>query len=70
LHHVLQIMMGWEDSHLHEFRVGRRVYSVPHPDNRMYEREVIDDAARGCAMLSTGWGPLRLCLRFRRRLVS
>ena len=29
LHRVLQIIMGWEDSHLHEFRPGRISYSEP-----------------------------------------
>src|SRR5436309_10032920 len=43
LHRTLQIVMGWEDYHLHEFRVGRRIYSVPDPDDDMYERKVIDE---------------------------
>ena len=32
LHHVLQITMGWTDSHLHGFRAGRVNYVVPNPD--------------------------------------
>ncbi len=24
LHHVLQLAMGWEDGHLHEFRIGQQ----------------------------------------------
>jgi hypothetical protein len=43
LHTVLQIAMGWEDYHLHEFEIGRRLYSVPDPDDDMYERKVIDE---------------------------
>jgi hypothetical protein len=31
LHHVLQAAMGWENCHLHEFRVGRQRYGVPDP---------------------------------------
>jgi hypothetical protein len=31
LHDVLQTAMGWEDSHLHEFRVGRRRFGQPGP---------------------------------------
>ena len=27
LHHVIQVVMGWDDDHLHEFRVGKRRYS-------------------------------------------
>ncbi len=26
LHHVIQIAMGWEDNHLHEFEIGRKRY--------------------------------------------
>lgn len=43
LHTILQIVMGWEDYHLHEFVIGRRLYSVPDPDDIMYERNVVDE---------------------------
>jgi pRiA4b ORF-3-like protein len=33
LHRVMQIVMGWEDYHLHEFRIGRSIsYGEPAPD--------------------------------------
>ena len=32
LHQVIQIAMGWEDSHLHEFIIGKVRYRVPDPD--------------------------------------
>ncbi len=32
LHRVVQIAMGWTDSHLHEFVVGKISYSMPDPD--------------------------------------
>lgn len=32
LHEVLQIAIGWTDSHLHQFRTGSRVYAVPFED--------------------------------------
>ena len=35
--------MGWEDYHLHEFSIGRRIYSVPDPEDDLYERKVIDE---------------------------
>ena len=44
LHTILQIVMGWEDYHLHQFVIGRRLYSVPDPDDAMYERKVIDES--------------------------
>ncbi len=31
LHHLIQVVMGWEDSHLHMFRKGDRRYSRPGP---------------------------------------
>lgn len=39
LHRVLQMVMGWEDYHLHEFRIGRKIYAVPDLDD---ERKIID----------------------------
>ncbi len=44
LHIVLQIVMDWEDNHLHQFSTGRRVYGVPDPDDDLYERTVIDES--------------------------
>ena len=35
LHHVLQTAMGWEDDHLHEFRVGQRRFGPPEPGDFM-----------------------------------
>jgi hypothetical protein len=32
LHDALQIALGWTDSHLHQFRVGRNTFGVPDPD--------------------------------------
>lgn len=32
LHDIIQIVMGWTDSHLHAFHVGRVTYGVPDPD--------------------------------------
>jgi hypothetical protein len=35
LHQVVQIAMGWTDSHLHQFTVGGIYYGEPHPDDEM-----------------------------------
>lgn len=43
LHPVLQIVMSWEDYHLHDFVIGRRTYSLPDSDDDLYERKVIDE---------------------------
>ncbi len=32
LHNVLQIVMGWDDSHLHMFKVGNAIYSAMNPE--------------------------------------
>jgi hypothetical protein len=37
LHQVIQIAMGWTDSHLHHFLVGGIHYSPPHPNNILAE---------------------------------
>jgi hypothetical protein len=31
-HRILQIVMGWENYHLHEFLVGTKRYGIPDPD--------------------------------------
>ena len=43
LHRILQSLFNWEDYHLHDFVVGRRVYSVPHEDDALNERKVVDE---------------------------
>ena len=32
LHRVLQVVMGWEGAHLHQFMAHGRYYGTPHPD--------------------------------------
>ena len=43
LHDVLQIVMGWTDSHLHQFRVGEVSYSLPSDDGFYLDVEQRDD---------------------------
>ena len=33
LHYILQGAMGWENRHLHEFRIGSRTYTIPDDDD-------------------------------------
>ena len=51
LHHILQVVMGWTDSHLHQFIVGRTSYGEPHPDYgfemRSEKRAKLDKIAPG-----------------------
>lgn len=37
LHRVFQIVMGWTDSHLHEFTIAGRRYGQPDPDFEDYD---------------------------------
>jgi hypothetical protein len=32
LHGVLQLAMGWEDCHMHDFRIGQKRFGTPDPD--------------------------------------
>jgi len=41
LHDALQLAFGWQDSHLHEFRIGDERYGRPDPE---LEMECIDEA--------------------------
>jgi hypothetical protein len=43
-HNVLQIAMGWDSSHMHEFRKGKQFYGMPNPDERFFNvPRTIDD---------------------------
>jgi hypothetical protein len=35
LHHILQLVMGWQDMHLHQFVIGRTPYGPADPENEM-----------------------------------
>lgn len=35
LHDVLQVAMGWDDSHLHDFRIGQKRFGKPDPNDRL-----------------------------------
>lgn len=35
LHKIIQITMGWCDSHLHQFIIHGEYFSIPHPDDYM-----------------------------------
>ena len=39
LHKIIQIVMGWEDYHLHEFSVGSRKFGMPDEEWDFYEAE-------------------------------
>jgi len=43
LHEVIQYAMGWTDSHLHQFIVGKTYYGTPDPDFEDYGMEMLDE---------------------------
>ena len=47
LHAVVQVAMGWTNSHLHQFVVGKQIYSDPSFDLDEFEDEprVLDEDA-------------------------
>jgi Plasmid pRiA4b ORF-3-like protein len=43
LHQVLQIAVGWTDSHLHQFLVGDTRYSAPYPGSDFEDSDDLDE---------------------------
>jgi hypothetical protein len=43
LHRTLQIVMGWENYQLHEFRIAGKVYGEPDPEDNHFGRAVLDE---------------------------
>lgn len=37
LHLILQVVLGWSNSHLYRFEINGTEYGEPHPDNDFYE---------------------------------
>ncbi|HEX6087278.1 MAG TPA: plasmid pRiA4b ORF-3 family protein [Thermoanaerobaculia bacterium] len=44
LHHVIQIVMGWSDYHLHDFTIRGRRYALPHEEN--YDHPANEETTR------------------------
>ena len=66
LHDIIQVSVGWTDSHLFEFVVGDRVYSEPLPDDELFERKVYKrggDPPENSHRSGRRAAPLRLRLR-------
>jgi len=53
LHYVLQVAMGWTNSHLHQFIVGQTVFGQPHPD---YGLEMRDERRVKLGQIAPGEG--------------
>lgn len=46
LHQVIQIVMGWEDSHLHQFLINQKRYQILYPDWDMDEKILSEKRVR------------------------
>ncbi|TAN38662.1 MAG: plasmid pRiA4b ORF-3 family protein [Verrucomicrobia bacterium] len=42
LHKILQLVMGWEDSHLHQFRDRKQCYGIPDEDDD-FDTNLLDE---------------------------
>ncbi|MCW8886815.1 MAG: plasmid pRiA4b ORF-3 family protein, partial [Motiliproteus sp.] len=42
LHEVVQIVMGWDNCHLHQFATGEAVYGVPDHDPEFDDGSIVD----------------------------
>jgi hypothetical protein len=56
LHNVLQVAMGWHDSHLHEFSAGERRFGQPDPDGQLMGGAAVESerTAQLSDLLGTG----------------
>ena len=54
LHDVLQLAMGWTDSHLHEFRVGQKRYGIPDPEDQLMGLPPVGDERRAHLFMILG----------------
>jgi hypothetical protein len=52
LHSILQVVMGWEDGHLHQFIVGDVYYGMREPDFG-FGREVRDESSVKLSQIAT-----------------
>ncbi len=54
LHDALQVAMGWTDSHLHEFRVGRKRFGVPDPEDQLMDLPPVSDERKAHLFMVLG----------------
>lgn len=53
LHRILQLTMGWDNSHLHQFKVGQRYYGMTEPESD-FDLDMEDERKVTLAQLAPG----------------
>ncbi len=56
LHHILQVVMGWEGYHLHQFIIGGAYYGEPHPDYETWGPEMRNERHVRLEQIAPGQG--------------
>ena len=56
LHLILQEVMGWTNSHLYRFEIGKEEYGEPDPDNEFNELHFINSKRTKLSQVVTGKG--------------
>ena len=55
LHDLLQLVMGWTDSHLHSFQFGEKTYSAAYPDlDELDELDMLDEKKKSLESAMNG----------------
>jgi len=58
LHRILQIVMGWDNSHLHQFSAGEYLYGVPDPDHEFDPDNLINQKSVTLEMIAPKRGDM------------
>lgn len=56
LHDIIQVAMGWYDSHLHVFRVHKQNYSIPYDEDHLVELDAHSSRRMKLSKLITAEG--------------
>jgi hypothetical protein len=54
LHDVIQAVIGWNDCHLHVFKIGERLYGIPDPDGNAYQKVYSSKSVKLQAVIDKG----------------
>lgn len=60
LHNIIQVVMGWENCHMHQFETGDAIYGIPDPDPEFNDGSVADESSyKVCQVLNKVGSSLR-----------